>query len=720
MTYPAGWDLVNITGTYIGRNGVPCVGSVTLSSPQLVLRSGTIVPAADIVFDLVNGAFSGQIPATDDPNANPTGWVYTVTENVPGGRQGYQIVAPHTSPGIDLSTVVPVTMPMPPTFGFPYVTLSQLAGTAVGDGAYLIGYQNPAAGSVARTVQTKLQEWISVNDFGALGNGSTDDTSAFNAWLSYLGSSGVTGYIPAGTYILSSSLSVTAVSGVSISIMGAGNEVAILQWTSATNGITANIPSGSIWYSPCAFELRGVSLVTTQASTSTVALTVNGNAVSGRSTSMIKVEDCTIRGNSATAQWGNGIDYVDCSQSNTSFVYIFGANQTKTSYGINISGISTGISTQHIIQACQIQFALTAIQVGNYVQGLFVQSCNINQVNYGVSWNSAASAQPELHVNHSQITSLVCGIILSNVQWYVIGDCALNNFANNGICVQADSCILGDIHDNLIYGGGGTTGAIGINITNSIPVTQTGYWQKIHDNQFSQFATGVTIASAASNVIESNNNYSASVTTPITNNSTTSYAGNYLRNSEGLWSTTTGGAKALLLYLGSDNNAYLGTGASGTLIVCGQNTVPVSDNALSSGNASHRWSVIYAGTGTINTSDEREKESISLISDTVLDAWADVEWSQFRYMGGKRTHIGLIAQRVEAAFRKHGLDPFAYGLLCYDKWDAQPAQCDDHGNTMVAAIPAGDRYGIRYEEALALEAALLRRFMRRINDSKKA
>lgn len=168
MSYPSGWDLVNITGTYIARDGTPCTGSVTLSSPQLVLRSGTIVTAADIVFDLVNGTFSGQIPATDDPNANPSGWTYTVTENVPGGRQGYQIVAPHTSPGIDLSTVVPVTMPQPPTYGFPYVTLAQLAGTAVGDGAYLIGYQNTGAGSASRTVQSKLSDIVSTTDFSTL------------------------------------------------------------------------------------------------------------------------------------------------------------------------------------------------------------------------------------------------------------------------------------------------------------------------------------------------------------------------------------------------------------------------------------------------------------------------------------------------------------------------------------------------------------------------
>lgn len=714
MSYPAGWDLVNVTGNYVGKNGVPCVGSVTFSSPQLVLRSGTIVPAADIVFTLVNGSFSGQIPATDDPNANPVGWVYTVTENVPGGRQGYQIVAPHASAGIDLSTVVPVTMPMPPTFGFPYVTLAQLAGTVVGDGAYLIGYQNPGTGSVARTVQTRLQDIVSLKDWGAKGDGVTDDTAAVSSWLAYLGTSGMQGYVPPGVYLLSSAISVTASASQSIIIIGAGNESSIFLWTSATNGMQITIPTGAIWYGPCAFELSGLTLATTQTSTTTIALTVNGNTVSGRSTSIIKVSDCTIRGNSSTAQWGSGINYVNCSQSNTSFVYIFGANQVHTSFGINISGTSTGVSTQHIIDNCQIEFAQTAIQCGNYIQGLFVTNCNINQVNYGVSWISSP-AQVELHICHSQITSLVVGINLQNIQFYVISECALNNFANNGICVQADSCILGDIHDNMFYGGSSVTGAIAVNLTNTLAVTQTGYWQKVHDNLISQFASGVLISAAASNIIESNNNYSVSVTTPITNSSTTSYTGQYLRNNEGLWSTTTAGAKALMLYLGSDNNAYCATGASGGLLVCGQSTVPVSDNTLSSGNATHRWSVIYAGTGTINTSDERDKVDISPIFDAVLDAWSEVQWCQFRFKDGKRLHVGLVAQRIKESFEKHGIDPFAYGVLCYDQWEYQAAVIDAEGKETMPATLAGDRYGVRYEEALALESALMRREMKKFS-----
>ena len=262
MSYPVGWDLVNITGTYIGRNGVPCVGSVTLSSPQLVLRSGTIVPAADIVFDLVNGVFSGQIPATDDPNAQPSGWVYTVTENVPGGRQGYQIVAPHTSPGIDLSTVVPVTMPMPPTFGFPYVTLSQLAGTVVGDGAYLIGYQLNVSGSVSQTVQSKLSKSISVTDFSGVDpSGATDSTAGLQVAINYAVSNGHSLFIPAGTYIVSSSLTNSLSAGALI-IEGDNRNQATIKATGSTPFITLSL--GSATYTSNEVLIQNVGFVNTQ------------------------------------------------------------------------------------------------------------------------------------------------------------------------------------------------------------------------------------------------------------------------------------------------------------------------------------------------------------------------------------------------------------------------------------------------------------------------
>lgn len=167
---------------------------------------------------------------------------------------------------------------------------------------------------------------------------------------------------------------------------------------------------------------------------------------------------------------------------------------------------------------------------------------------------------------------------------------------------------------------------------------------------------------------------------------------------------------------------------------------PGIDNAYSVGTGTNRISQLFAGTTTISTSDEREKEQISAIQDAALDAWGNVQWRSFKYSNAvsekgddARTHTGVVAQEVKAAFEAEGLDPFEWGVLCYDEWEAQdeitetqihitvPAEYDEDGNqtkeaefeevavVVQEAREAGSRYGIRYDEAEALEAAWQRR-----------
>ena len=70
----------------------------------------------------------------------------------------------------------------------------------------LITYDPPFTGSTPTTVEGKLSESVSVKDFGALGDGITDDTAAF---LSAMTSS-VQVYAPPGTYILDNLVPVQA------------------------------------------------------------------------------------------------------------------------------------------------------------------------------------------------------------------------------------------------------------------------------------------------------------------------------------------------------------------------------------------------------------------------------------------------------------------------------------------------------------------------------
>lgn len=74
--------------------------------------------------------------------------------------------------------------------------LTSLAGSG---GSALVGFIQSGSGAVATTVQAKLRETISVKDFGATGDGTTDDTTAFNNAL--VAAAGKSLYVPAGTYL---------------------------------------------------------------------------------------------------------------------------------------------------------------------------------------------------------------------------------------------------------------------------------------------------------------------------------------------------------------------------------------------------------------------------------------------------------------------------------------------------------------------------------------
>ena len=71
-----------------------------------------------------------------------------------------------------------------------------------------IPYVPAGTGAVTTTVQEKLRESVSVKDFGAKGDGATDDTNAFKAAIAAVFNEmgGGTVYIPAGDYILSETL----------------------------------------------------------------------------------------------------------------------------------------------------------------------------------------------------------------------------------------------------------------------------------------------------------------------------------------------------------------------------------------------------------------------------------------------------------------------------------------------------------------------------------
>jgi hypothetical protein len=78
-------------------------------------------------------------------------------------------------------------------------------------GSSLVGFIQTGTGATARTGQAKLRETVSVKDFGAVGDGTTNDTTAIQAAIDSITDDGVL-IVPPGTYKLTSTLVLGAAS----------------------------------------------------------------------------------------------------------------------------------------------------------------------------------------------------------------------------------------------------------------------------------------------------------------------------------------------------------------------------------------------------------------------------------------------------------------------------------------------------------------------------
>ena len=128
------------------------------------------------------------------------------------------------------------------------------------------------------------------------------------------------------------------------------------------------------------------------------------------------------------------------------------------------------------------------------------------------------------------------------------------------------------------------------------------------------------------------------------------------------------------------------------------------------GTSAAAYKEIFAQQGTINTSDENEKQQIASLTDAEIAAATAIsklfktyKWNKAVASKGEnaRIHSGMIAQHVQQAMTDAGLDASKYGFFCSDTWwekeievpaveavEARGAVMDDNKNIVAEAVDA--------------------------------
>jgi hypothetical protein len=117
---------------------------------------------------------------------------------------------------------------------------SQYTALAVGSGTGT--YNQGSAGAVTQTVTAKLQQGVSVKDFGAVGDGAhmAADTAALKAAVAAAAGSGKAVYVPAGNYLLDNSAAAVLSGAQNVLIYGDGPSSSLACQTIGSNDCIAS------------------------------------------------------------------------------------------------------------------------------------------------------------------------------------------------------------------------------------------------------------------------------------------------------------------------------------------------------------------------------------------------------------------------------------------------------------------------------------------------
>jgi len=651
---------------------------------------------------------------------------------------------------------------------FVALSVNDLSGTT---DATSVTYTPAGSGAVTTTVANKLKQTVSVKDFGAVGNGATNDTAAIQAAINASAIGDFAVAFPAGNYLVTGVLTggdglvlVGDGKGVSTITKGgvSGHILDILGTTTKNNisisGLTfdvANVDSAIVCEYVSNFTVENCSFlnmklwgmhVGVQSAIDSVIRNDNVRIINCDfdtssqtyeqvlvyNSSNVLVSGCDFRtGNSAIGigiyQNLNGMIVDNCKFNIHIGAYYSISCDNITFSNCDFSSCSAGI--QGANESDNGAFGAT------HTYNLIVDACRFIDNNVALQLGAVIGA-----------TVIGCTFYLNKEQPIIIDDGnTLTSVSPKNIsivsCIFQSNCtaVPSGIYKSgiLILGFSGNVylNIVGCNFEDEQP-TPTQLFPVGFEGTFT--FNDVNVVNSRLSSYSGAQSLGKSTTTTLGNNvwildcqdvSASLAVGAKLRDNKGSWQTTANGTAKLtgttdviiqteagsssssvlrfsrsgsanygqIVYYPNDTIEFSANGVSRGQWDTGGNWKPGADNTQALGTGSLRWSVVYAGTGTINTSDANEKQQVRELStaEKAVAKKLKLLVRAFKFndaviqkTDNARTHVGVIAQDVEQAFKSEGLNATDYGVFCRDTWTG------DDGKQHL-------RLGVRYEELFA-------------------